>query len=251
MSLPGSELDFVPRCLDCGYELSGLADGKCPECGHWFTHARLLANHELKMAELRNRRAWMKSSAAYVLYAIALIFSCSFSNAGTFSGMVIAAGFYVAMGAVGMVLLRAKVMLQPAILLILLVPLLHLASGFALLDAGRWVALICLVMCLGVVVVAVRGSPLLAGGIVAACGTILCVWSLVVVVSARAGLGAGHYWSNFDHPTPPRWKAMTNSQAISTGLGTLGLGAAMAGVCSLSARRALVRWRRRQGERGV
>jgi len=24
---------FVPRCLDCGYDLSGLADGKCPECG--------------------------------------------------------------------------------------------------------------------------------------------------------------------------------------------------------------------------
>lgn len=247
MSAPGTELDFVPRCLDCGYELSGLEDGRCPECGHGFSHARLLAHHELKMAELRDRRAWLKSSAAYVLYAVALICSCSFSSSGTFTGMLIAAGFYVAMGAVGVVLLRTKIMLQPAILLILLVPLLHLASGFALLDAGRWAALLCLGLCLGVVAVAVRGSPLLAGGIVVACGAILCVWSLVVMLSAWAGLRAGHYWSDFDHPTPPRWKAMTNRQAISTGLGTLALGAAMAGVCSLYARRALVRWRRRQG----
>lgn len=251
MSTAGHDLPFLPRCLDCGYELSGLVDGKCPECGHSFTHARLLAHHELKMAALRDRRAWMKSTAAYVLYGIAIFCSCYFSSAGTFAGMAVAAGFYVAMGAVGMVLLRTKIMLQQAILLILLVPLLHLSSGFALLDDGRWAALVCLGLCLGVVLIAVRGSPLLAGGIVVACGLFLCLWSLAVVVSARSGLAAGHYWSNFDHPTPPRWKAMTNKQALSTGLGTLALGAAMAGVCSLYARRALVRWRRRQGERGM
>lgn len=34
---------FVPRCLGCGYDLSGLADGKCPECGRAFTYAELRA----------------------------------------------------------------------------------------------------------------------------------------------------------------------------------------------------------------
>lgn len=42
---------FVPQCSACGYELTGLADGACPECGTLFSHAALRAAREERVAD--------------------------------------------------------------------------------------------------------------------------------------------------------------------------------------------------------
>ncbi|MBY0312999.1 MAG: hypothetical protein K2W85_13085 [Phycisphaerales bacterium] len=56
---------FVPQCLACGYELTGLADGACPECGTEFSHKALrLARDERRSDQgfgmyLATPLAWM------------------------------------------------------------------------------------------------------------------------------------------------------------------------------------------------
>lgn len=36
------EAEYPVRCLECGYALQGLPDGRCPECGTSFKRGRLL-----------------------------------------------------------------------------------------------------------------------------------------------------------------------------------------------------------------
>ncbi|MBY0261269.1 MAG: hypothetical protein K2Q20_02945, partial [Phycisphaerales bacterium] len=43
---------FTPVCPACRYDLSATPDGRCPECGGAFTHARLKAAHDAALAEL-------------------------------------------------------------------------------------------------------------------------------------------------------------------------------------------------------
>lgn len=42
----GESPAFAPECPECGYELTGLPDGSCPECGSVFSHAALRAARE-------------------------------------------------------------------------------------------------------------------------------------------------------------------------------------------------------------
>lgn len=40
----GDSAPFIPKCLGCAYDLSGLPDGKCPECGTRFERWALEAH---------------------------------------------------------------------------------------------------------------------------------------------------------------------------------------------------------------
>jgi hypothetical protein len=59
-------LKFAPLCLHCRYDLSATPDGRCPECGAFFTHADL--------AELNrpSRRLTPLMSAVVIVYAVTL-----------------------------------------------------------------------------------------------------------------------------------------------------------------------------------
>lgn len=40
---------FIPKCLSCAYDLSGLPDGRCPECGAAFTRQELIAANQVEI----------------------------------------------------------------------------------------------------------------------------------------------------------------------------------------------------------
>lgn len=48
-AVPGG---FTPRCAKCQYELVGLPDGACPECGAGFSHEALKAEYAIERAHL-------------------------------------------------------------------------------------------------------------------------------------------------------------------------------------------------------
>ncbi len=64
---------FVPQCLACGYELTGLADGACPECGERFRHAGLIQAHEARQAA-RVDPAALPAVLSVITFAIGAIF---------------------------------------------------------------------------------------------------------------------------------------------------------------------------------
>jgi hypothetical protein len=61
---------------------------------------------------------------------------------------------------------------------------------------------------------------------------------------ARGRLAAGHYWTDFDRPTPVGWRALSAPEAAS-GMIWLTITAVVVGIVVIFfARRAMVRWRR-------
>lgn len=54
------ETDYPIWCLECGYRLDGLADGKCPECGSEFSLGNLLVEIYARgrRARFDRRRKW-------------------------------------------------------------------------------------------------------------------------------------------------------------------------------------------------
>lgn len=60
---------FAPMCPTCRYDLSGLPDGACPECGRSFERAQLEAEYRRVWAERLARR---RISPDWILAAMAL-----------------------------------------------------------------------------------------------------------------------------------------------------------------------------------
>lgn len=73
---PTPKPDFAPVCLGCNYDLAGLANGKCPECGDEFTAAGLYEKEleRRSVAEDRARRIARKAWNWSVILAIAVYF---------------------------------------------------------------------------------------------------------------------------------------------------------------------------------
>lgn len=68
---PNDPADWL-RCWDCGYDLRGLADTTCPECGTPFTEAELKAKHE---SHAVMGRATRYSTLAFPVFFLFLILS--------------------------------------------------------------------------------------------------------------------------------------------------------------------------------
>lgn len=65
---------FVPECLTCGYELTGLADGACPECGKRFRHAALRAEFDERRA---NSGFGMYIAKPFAWMTLVIVIACS------------------------------------------------------------------------------------------------------------------------------------------------------------------------------
>lgn len=56
------ERDYPVHCLECGYALHGLPDGRCPECGHAFVRGELVVEIYARVMrprrDVRRRLSW-------------------------------------------------------------------------------------------------------------------------------------------------------------------------------------------------
>lgn len=59
------ERDYPVQCLECGYALQGLPDGRCPECGHAFVRGELIVETYARVMrprrDPRRRLSWVLS----------------------------------------------------------------------------------------------------------------------------------------------------------------------------------------------
>lgn len=77
MNLPDVEESFGAglRCVACGYDVRGIPEAQCPECGFGYDHAaiRTTASHalQLRSEDLRKASRWAWVAIVFVLAALA------------------------------------------------------------------------------------------------------------------------------------------------------------------------------------
>jgi hypothetical protein len=251
---------FVPRCLDCGYDLSGLADGKCPECGLRFEHAQLFEHARLmkvRKVETRQRRARKIWELGLIASAIGFVMLLG----GRWSGIIFSAeAFLVAIAGWSVVLLfwmfvvdrqwylQAHRILGFAVPLVLVLVVVS-ATPHRWWSAPVTIGLVC-VLCVG----ALRGSPLVSASFLLGFGALPLIGIGVLVwIHAATTIALGHGWTQIDKPTPNGWKPLLASEAMGIGRWITIAGVLIAVFIGFFARRALVRLRRlgREGTVGA
>lgn len=249
--------DFKPLCLDCRYDLSGLPDGKCPECGVKFTHEQLQRVHAARELANRDRYkfllsvplgllAWLSPLAAVFVGAALEIPMRGMPNARWYVALLssvlmhaVCAGIWFRIRR-GVWIVDSYRVLGFAVPIVLMIPI-------VLETRLSWMACLGLTLYAAIFAyLALKWSPLVSGAIlVVVCGIPPIVWGGAMLVDATMQLKAIHYWSNFDYPSPHGWRAMPATQCRDSAWGVMLFGVGIGVVISLFARRALVRLRRR------
>lgn len=237
---------FVPRCLDCDYDLTGLDDGRCSECGHWFTHEHLFAAYTYRQqvrAKRFSRIRHIPLAVAYVPFLFAPGTE-SYVGFGAFSAML-------AVGALSWFLFnRGKFIEGSHWLLVLIPPLLSMFIGVTTVENGRYGMAGVAVTIVAVCFLALRGSPLLGSLILGGGGIVpFFLFSMWLLTDSLVAQRRNHYWSSFDYPAFPRWRAFTAVQAQQAGYFLVVLVAVLAICMVLVAKRSTVRLRRLRNER--
>lgn len=246
---------FHPRCLDCGYEVSGIPDGRCPECGHRFTHDGLLREFRrqnlLKLERQQKRLKSLRDTmTASVLFGAAMLFPYG-ERIPVLQPVTFAAamGLWVVALAAWLFLIDRTWASRSHRLLVFVIPLLVYFYLFCAVPYRNWSLSILLACAITVVIVGLRGSPLIGGAfvLVAVCVPLLLV-GLFFGSVGFAGWLQGHGWTNLDRPTAEGWKPLLATDAMRIGWWFLGASAGLGAVVCGFARRALVRLRRHRGE---
>ncbi len=237
---------FVPKCLDCGYDLTGLDDGRCPECGQGFTRKHIVAAYLYRQQEKQRKF----SNVRHIPLLIAYVPLFLAMGVETYVGFAVYACLLVFGAGTWYLFNRGKFIEGSHWLLILVPPLLAMFVGVTTVEHGVYgmagVSLTIVAICF----LALRGSPLLGSIILGGCGVVpmllFCLWLLIDAYVVRS---RGHHWSNFDYPAYPRLRAFTAVQAISAGWVLLALLTVLAVCMALVAKRSAVRLKRLLDER--
>lgn len=248
---------FEPLCLDCRYDLTGLADGKCPECGVRFTHAQLQRVHAARLEAKRDRHkallgvplgllAWLSPFAAAFVGSALEIPMRGMPNARWYVALLSSVLMHAVCSALWFRLRRGVWIAESYRVLGFAVPIV-LMMPIVLETRLSWVACAGLTLYAAVFAyLALKWSPLVSGAIlVVVCGIPPLVWGGAMLADATMQLNAGHYWSNFDYPSPHGWRAMPADQCRDSAWGVMLFGVGIGVVISLFARRALVRLKHR------
>lgn len=238
--------EFVPKCLDCGYDLSGLDDGRCPECGHGFTRRHIFAAYLYRQKEKQRRFSHIRHIPLLVTY-IPFFFAMGTES---YFGFAIYAGLLAFGAALWYAFNRGKFIEGSHWLLVLVPPLLSMFVGVTTVEHGVYGMAGVAITIIAVCFLALRGSPLLGSIFLGGAGVVplllFCLWLLLDAYAVRS---KGHHWSNFDYPAYPRWRAFTAVQAISAGWVLVALLAVLTVCMALVARRSAVRLRRLREQR--
>lgn len=258
--LESDQAPFVPRCLDCGYDLSGLADGKCPECGLRFEHAQLIQHARLlkiRKAEERQQRARKIWELGLVAAAVGAVFFLGSQWAGWIclpEAFVFVIGAWVLLLAFWMRVVDRAWHLQAHRVLGFAIPLVLILVVVSATPHRWWSAPVTIgligVVCVG----ALRGSPLVSTSFLLVFGALpLMGVGILVWLHAATTIALGHGWTQIDKPTPDGWKPLLASEAMGIGRWITIAGVLIAVFIGLFARRAMVRLRRlgREGSVGM
>lgn len=236
---------FVPRCLDCQYELTGLADGQCPECGLVF-RVYELERRWISRQRLRDERFVMQMGARFAAPAWlgVLVLLGPFSlHIWAFAALFVSWVWAVVLFGRTW---RAWLLTKSHQWLWTLAPLASMAVGA---SASRHPAAALGFICVGALAVswmALKDSPLWTSVLLAPFGPgFLFIVGTAMVVNALILRSEGAYWSNFDWPAYPRPAALPVHRSLLIGCLALAASGAMAGVMLVFVRRALVRLRRK------
>ena len=238
---------FVSHCPDCAYDLSTLPDGRCPECGLAFTHARLLRAWIARQAKVKSRRSAMRTASLvpFSVAAIITLFWLATATASTYFGFGMSITLLAALIGLFVYVRGDRLLTHSHELLCFVVPLFMLFFAIAgnpepypgMAVAAAAAVVICYF--------ALRDSPLISGVLILGLGALpLTVYGLSMLLHGQLRVNGGHYWSDFDWPSFPRPRALKAPEAVVGGLWMLALSGVLAGVTIFFIRRALVRIRR-------
>jgi hypothetical protein len=250
----GDRLPIPPLlCPSCDYDLAGLPDGVCPECGGTFTRAGILA-------EVDPRRRWRRRLRLGWLAACwqigAFVAACTVLPSWTLAAgsilltdRTVGVLWWVLMG--GLWVLRAEVFATSP----------GAAAAFA--GAGGLLACWCIavvgptdtgplytpggVLARALVLTAVFAVPAwlatrrAPGRLRAAAGGLVLSYGLAMAVASGLGCSRGHQWSDWPDPRPGqvhRQYPLTTSEATVVGGGLVPVAILI-----------LVPWPRRAGRR--
>lgn len=241
---------YIPRCPTCRYDLTGLRDGACPECGNHYQHAALRAAWEL--AESRRP----KRTGHETLYLAALLAAppCCLIE---YPFGLIATALMWPLAVVWCVQHWDRLRDERAYWMLWLL----LACARTLVGLGPVplapVAACSALAALWVLYHAFRHTPAESGAaLFGAAAVVLLPVGFLAAAQGGAGVASGHYWGAFDRPRhlpfmdllgPSHVRAMTNAGMLKIGITALVAGAVAASVAALFAR--LVFKRLRAAER--
>lgn len=236
---PGIPADFKPLCPDCRYDLTGLGDGRCPECGGWFTHARVRQLYLAQQAAKAERgKKALVTAGVIALVSIPLL--CALNSPVGIAG---ALAFWTLGAAAWFWFNRTTWIAHAYVLLVLVVPLVLMMLSLAATPYGRWICLVLAAVVFAVCFLAMRWSPLVSGVLVFLFGIIpIVMLALFMYAHASVRVAGGHYWSDFDQPTPTGWRALPAGETVLVAKLMAGFGAALCMVMLVFARRGWVRF---------
>lgn len=185
--------DFRPVCPECAYDLSGLPDGPCPECGEPFKYVALLAAHRREHQPRPPDNAALMASWTAALLSLLI---------PALQPKAITIAFAAALSGLWAIQHRKELRRTRDIRALYLQGVVVSIGGVASPDSG-FARLLFVVGLVVFTYLATRRSKLLTTSWLAG---MLCLGLLIVGVpralSGCAGLARGEHWSNWRAPWP-------------------------------------------------
>jgi hypothetical protein len=212
---------YIPLCPVCRYDVSGLPDGRCPECGNRFTHARIRALWENRRQRKPPGHGAMTAALILALPPICLIPGLVYQLIAV---PVMWALAYIWLMQHGETVKEGR----GYWVLWLLVPCIRTPIGFEGTGLQMPIATIAGVLAVAVLQYALRHSPreslaILLGSLAVATLPFGVLSSLIGLQGAQSQ----HYWGAWDVPKffpklpwmgPTHVRAMTNAGMLRFGL---------------------------------
>lgn len=257
MSLdPDVPIEFQPTCVDCGYDLNGIPDGRCPECGVRFSRKGLLRRFQEERRAAKERsearfKRFRTFAGLIAIYGTVGFFTCAssvipFENVWVFS--ILLAAIAVAAVAYCAWMDRAW-MVRSHRLLIFLVPLIVMSFAYSAVPY-RSVALPVIGLCAVIVaVLALRDSPLISAFLLFLIVALpLLAASLLLAAHAGRREMLGLTWTDWNVPTIHGWAPLKTAEALPVAVRLFFVGCVLTLLAGFYTRRAIVRLRRARRE---
>lgn len=219
--------DEVLLCLRCSYDLSGISDGKCPECGDAFTRRMLVeetkwrAVNAAEASVRRWRSAWdLLFAGLFFYWYVGFIFGTPSTRSA--AAPIVFLAWWAGLVAIWMFRARPEWEMEAPRILYFLIPLEIFLAILFYSPHRVWAVPMFVIAGAALSLASLRFAPWAS-----------CRWIAVLVLPFflgglgiyRHALARGDGWSEFDRWTGETWKAMRGVEAKHLGLAMAGVAA--------------------------